>query len=85
MGLNTLPLAEAYVYEGDTTWRRMQQLDKTENVKYRRAWTMAEHAGKVYCSTLPSGRCVFLFLKMNSICTVKRNKKLAHHIEFGVK
>ena len=52
----TLPLAEVYVYEGDTTWRRMDQLDKTEDVKYRRAWTMAEHAGKVYCSTLPSGR-----------------------------
>ncbi len=51
----TLPLAEAYIYEGDTTWRRMDQLDKTADVKYRRAWTMAEHAGKVYCSTLPSG------------------------------
>lgn len=51
----TLPLAEAYIYEGDTTWRRMDQLDTTEDVKYRRAWTMAEHAGKAYCSTLPSG------------------------------
>ncbi len=51
----TLPLAEVYIYEGDTIWRRMDQLDKTENVKYRRAWTMAEHDGKVYCSTLPSG------------------------------
>lgn len=51
----TLPLAEAYIYEGDTTWTRMDQLDRTENVTYRRAWTMAEHAGKVFCSTLPSG------------------------------
>ena len=48
-------MAEVYIHEGDTTWRRMDQLDKTENVKYRRAWTMAEHNGKVYCSTLPSG------------------------------
>ncbi len=51
----TLPLAETYLYEGDTIWKRMDQLDKTKNVKYRRAWTMVEHHGKVYCSTLPSG------------------------------
>ena len=51
----TLPLAETYIYEGDTTWRKMDRLDETENVKYRRVWTMAEHAGRVYCSTLPSG------------------------------
>src|SRR5690606_1463795 len=51
----TLPLAEVYIYEGDTTWRRMDQLDRTPDVTYRRAWTMAEHDGKVFCSTLPSG------------------------------
>lgn len=52
----TLPLAEVYSYEGDTTWQRMDQLDRTPDVKYRRAWTMAEHDGKVFCSTLPSGK-----------------------------
>lgn len=52
----TLPLAEVYSYEGDTTWLRIDQLDRTPDVKYRRAWTMAEHNGKVFCSTLPSGR-----------------------------
>lgn len=52
----TLPLAEVYVYEGDTLWTRMDQLDRTPDVKYRRAWTMAEHDGKVFCSTLPSGK-----------------------------
>lgn len=52
----TLPLAEVYSYEGDTTWLRMDQLDRTPDVKYRRAWTMAEHDGKVFCSTLPSGK-----------------------------
>lgn len=51
----TLPLAEVYVYEGDTTWMRLEQLDKTPDVQYRRAWTMAEHDGKAFCSTLPSG------------------------------
>lgn len=52
----TLPLAEVYSYEGDTTWQRMDQLDRTPDVKYRRAWTMAEHDGKVFCGTLPSGK-----------------------------
>ncbi len=52
----TLPLAEVHVYEGDTNWTRMDQLDRTPDVKYRRAWTMAEHDGKVFCSTLPSGK-----------------------------
>ncbi len=52
----TLPLAEVYVYEGDTLWTRVDQLDRTPAVKYRRVWTMAEHDGKVFCSTLPSGK-----------------------------
>jgi hypothetical protein len=56
----TLPLAEVYAYEGDTTWRRMARLDATPDVKYRRAWTMAEYAGRLFISTLPSGR-VFSF------------------------
>ncbi len=51
----TLPLAEVYSYEGDTTWTRIDQIDRTPDVKYRRAWTMAEHDGKVFCTTLPSG------------------------------
>lgn len=52
----TLPLAEVYAYEGDTLWTRMDQLDRTPDVKYRRAWTMSEHDGRVFCSTLPSGK-----------------------------
>ncbi len=51
----TLPLAEIYEYRGGTEWERHTQLDRTPDVKYRRAWTMAEHDGEVYCSTLPSG------------------------------
>ena len=52
----TLPLAEVYSHEGGTNWKKLARLDHTPDVKYRRAWTMAEHAGKVYCSTLPSGK-----------------------------
>jgi hypothetical protein len=56
----TLPLAEVYCYEGDTIWKQLTRLDHTPDVKYRRAWTMAEHDGRLFCSTLPSGR-IFAF------------------------
>ena len=52
----TLPLAEVYRYDGDQTWTRTGQLDRTPDVKYRRAWTMAQSKGRLFCSTLPSGR-----------------------------
>ena len=52
----TLPLAEVYEYQGLSAWKRLAQLDHTPDVRYRRAWTMAEHAGQLFCSTLPSGR-----------------------------
>lgn len=52
----TLPLAEVYEYDGHVAWNRLTRLDHTPDVKYRRAWTMAEHAGQVFCSTLPSGK-----------------------------
>jgi len=52
----TLPLAEVYEYRGEGAWERHSQLDHTPDVRYRRAWTMAEHSGEVYVSTLPSGR-----------------------------
>jgi hypothetical protein len=51
----TLPLAEVYRYDGGQTWTKTGQLDKTPDVKYRRAWTMAQYRGKLFCSTLPSG------------------------------
>lgn len=52
----TLPLAEVYAYAGDTTWKKLTRLDRTPDVRYRRAWTMAENQGTLYCSTLPSGK-----------------------------
>jgi hypothetical protein len=51
----TLPLAEVYQYEGDDRWKKLTRLDVTPDVTYRRAWTAAEHQGRVYFSTLPSG------------------------------
>jgi hypothetical protein len=55
----SLPLAEVYSYEGGDTWKRLTRLDYSD-VEYRRAWTMAEHDGQVFCSALPSGK-VFAF------------------------
>jgi len=52
----SLPLAEVYRHDGGQSWTRTAQLDKTPDVKYRRAWTMAQHGGRLFCSTLPSGR-----------------------------
>jgi hypothetical protein len=52
----TLPLAQVYAYDGEGKWSLWRQLDLTPDVEYRRAWTMAEHEGQVFCSTLPSGR-----------------------------
>jgi outer membrane protein assembly factor BamB len=51
----TLPRAEVYRYDGARRWTRTAQLDTTPDVKYRRAWAMAEHQGRLYCSALPTG------------------------------
>jgi hypothetical protein len=56
----SLPLAEVYSYEGGDMWKKLARLDHTPDVTYRRAWTMAEHDGQVFCSTLPSGK-IFAF------------------------
>lgn len=52
----TLPLAQVFESRGDNAWQRLTQLDETPSVTYRRAWTMAEFQGRVFASTLPSGR-----------------------------
>ena len=52
----SLPLAEVYRFDGDDKWTRLKQLDETPDVKYRRVWTMAAYRGKLFCTTLPSGK-----------------------------
>lgn len=56
----TLPLAEVHAFDGVDAWQRLTQLDTTPDVRFRRAWTMAEHAGELFTSTLPSGK-IFAF------------------------
>lgn len=52
----SLPLGAVFRYEGGQAWTKLSQLDTTPDVKYRRVWTMAEFGGRLFCSTLPSGR-----------------------------
>jgi hypothetical protein len=52
----TLPLAEVYEFDHKSSWKKLTRLDHTPEVRYRRAWTMAEHDGRLFCSTLPSGK-----------------------------
>ncbi|MFM7127972.1 MAG: LamG-like jellyroll fold domain-containing protein, partial [bacterium] len=51
----TLPSAEVYRYLGGQKWLTTGKTDPTPDVKYRRAWSMAEFQGRLYCGTLPSG------------------------------
>ena len=52
----TLPLGQIYRYDGGRTWTLLKQLDTTPEVKYRRVWTMAAYDGRLFASTLPSGK-----------------------------
>jgi hypothetical protein len=75
----TLPLAEVYQYDGGTSWERLTRLDHTPDVKYRRAWTMAEYDGRVFCSTLPSGK-VFAFEAGRNVTWGHSMRAGWHHI-----
>ncbi len=52
----SLPLAEIYRFDGEDRWTRLKQLDETPDVKYRRVWTMAAYQGRLFSTTLPSGK-----------------------------
>lgn len=51
----SLPLGEVYRFD-ESRWTRIDQVDRTPNVKYRRAWSMAQFQGRLFVGTLPSGR-----------------------------
>lgn len=52
----TLPTGEVYRYDAEQKWTRIGQVDKTPDVKFRRAWSMAVSQGRLYVGTLPAGR-----------------------------
>jgi hypothetical protein len=55
MYCGTLPAADIYRFDGDHHWTKVGETDQTPNVKYRRAWSMAVHDGRLFVGTLPSG------------------------------
>jgi len=69
----TLPLAQVYRYESGSTWTLTGQLDKTPNVRYRRAWSMAVFQGKLFCGTLPSGH----------VYSLEAGNSVTHDYELG--
>ena len=66
----TLPSAQVYRYLGEQKWLTTGKTDPTPNVKYRRAWSMAEFNGRLFCGTLPSGQ-VFSY-QSGLACTIDR-------------
>jgi hypothetical protein len=75
----SLPLAEVYRYDNNQQWDRLVQLDQTPDVKYRRAWTMAQYRGRLYCGTLPSGR-VWSFAAGANVTHDRELKPGWHHV-----
>ena len=51
----TLPLAQIYRHAGGRAWTMLERLDKTPDVDFRRVWTMAQHDGRLFATTIPSG------------------------------
>lgn len=55
----TLPLAWLGRHDvgpdGRDDWTLLRRLDTTPDVEYRRVWTLAQHAGRLFATTIPSG------------------------------
>jgi len=66
----TLPSAKVYRYLGEHKWLATGKTDPTPDVKYRRAWSMAEFQGRLFCGTLPSGQ-VFSY-QSGLLCTIDK-------------
>jgi len=41
--------------DGGEAWTLLRRLDTTPDVEYRRVWTMAQYAGRLFATTIPSG------------------------------
>jgi hypothetical protein len=51
----TLPGAQVHRFDDDRGWTLVGTLDRTPDVRYRRAASMAVYRGELFCGTLPSG------------------------------
>ena len=48
-------MAEIFRFDGDDNWKSVGRVDFTEDVVYRRAWSMTVFNGRLFSGTLPSG------------------------------
>jgi hypothetical protein len=64
----SLPLAEVYRFDGPQSWTKIGRLDHTPNMTFRRAWTMCEFRGRLFCGTLPTGRVFSIEAGRNVTC-----------------
>lgn len=74
----SLPRAEVYRYEGGVRWTPLKQLDETPDVKYRRVWAMATYQGRLFATTLPSGKV--WSMSAGSLATVDRELGPGWHV-----
>jgi hypothetical protein len=88
----TLPLADVQRFDGDGKWTSIGRVDLTPDVKYRRAWTMAEYRGRMFWGTLPSGKVMSIAAGKNvtsdvplapgwqHVAAIRRGRHLELHI-----
>ncbi len=69
----TLPSAGVFRFDGAGRWTDVGRVDQTPDVKYRRAWSMAEFQGRLFCGTLPSGH----------VLSIEAGKNVTHDRELA--
>lgn len=73
----SLPKGEVFRYEGGVEWTPLKQLDETPDVRYRRVWTMATYQGRLFATTLPSGKV--WSMSAGSLATLDRELEPGWH------
>jgi hypothetical protein len=79
----TLPHAQVYRYDGDDDWALVGELDRTPDVRYRRAASMAVFRGELFVGTLPSGHVHSL--QAGAVATCDRSLAPGWHHLAGVR
>lgn len=89
----TLPKAQLFRMDGPSDWTDVGRVDRTPNVLYRRAASMAVHRGQVVVGTLPSGRVHAMRVGLavstgravapgrHDVVAVRRGSRLELHLE----
>ena len=79
----TLPHAQVYRYDGDDDWALLGSLDRTPDVRYRRAASMVVFGGELFVGTLPSGHVHSM--RTGGVATCDRSLSPGWHHLAGVR